>query len=55
MLVRSLGQEDSLEGMVTHPVFLPGESHGLGTWWATVYKVTQSWTQMKQLIKHACT
>ena len=27
--VLSLGQEDSLEkGMATHPVFLPGESHG---------------------------
>ena len=29
MLVRSLGGEDALEeGMATHPVFLPGESHG---------------------------
>ena len=27
--VRSLGQEDPLEKeMVTHPVFLPGKSHG---------------------------
>ena len=27
--VQSLGQEDPLEkGMATHPVFLPGESHG---------------------------
>ena len=27
--VQSLGQEDPLEeGMVTTPVFLPGESHG---------------------------
>ena len=27
--VRSLGWEDPLEeGMATHPVFLPGESHG---------------------------
>ena len=27
--VRSLGQEDPLEKeMATHPVFLPGESHG---------------------------
>ena len=56
MLVLSLGQEDSLEeGMVTHPVFLPGESHGLGTWQATVHSFTQSWTQLKQLIKHTCT
>ena len=29
MWVRSLGQEDPLkEGMATHSVFLPGESHG---------------------------
>ena len=29
MLVQSLGREDPLEeGMVTTPVFLPGESHG---------------------------
>ena len=29
MQVRSLGREDPLEkGMTTHPVFLPGESHG---------------------------
>ena len=27
--LRSLGQKDPLEeGMATHPVFLPGESHG---------------------------
>ena len=27
--IRSLGWEDPLEeGMATHPVFLPGESHG---------------------------
>ena len=29
MRVQSLGQEDPLEeGMTTHPVCLPGESHG---------------------------
>ena len=29
MRVRSLGREDPLEeGMATHSVFLPGESHG---------------------------
>ena len=31
------------------PVFLPGESQGRGTWWATVYGVTQSWTRLKWL------
>ena len=31
------------------PVFLPRESQGQGTWWAAVYGVAQSWTQLKQL------
>ena len=25
-----------------------------GAWWATVYRVTKSWTQLKQLSMHAC-
>ena len=31
------------------PVFLPGESQGWGAWWAAVYGVTQSQTQLKWL------
>ena len=31
------------------PVFLPGESQGRGAWWAAVYGVAQSQTQLKQL------
>ena len=31
------------------PVFLPGESQGLGTWWAAVYGVGQSRTRLKRL------
>jgi len=31
------------------PVFLPRESQGWGTWWAAVYGVAQSQTQLKQL------
>ena len=31
------------------PVFLPGESQGQGAWWAAVYGVTQSQTQLKRL------
>ena len=44
--VPSLGLEDPLEmGMATHStVFLARESHGRGTWWATVHEVTKSWT-----------
>ena len=30
------------------PVFLPGESPDGGTWWAAVYGVTQSRTQLKR-------
>ena len=30
-------------------VFFPGESQGLGAWWAAVYGVAQSQTQLKQL------
>ena len=33
-------------------VFLPGESHGRGTWKATVHHVTQSWTWLKRLHTH---
>ena len=31
------------------PVFFPGESQGQGAWWAAVYGVAQSRTQLKQL------
>ena len=31
------------------PVFLPGESQGRGAWWAAVYEVAQSRTQLKRL------
>ena len=31
------------------PVFLPGESQGWGAWWAAIYGVAQSRTQLKQL------
>ena len=31
------------------PVFLPGESQGRGSWWAAVYGVAQSRTQLKWL------
>ena len=36
------------------PVFLPGESQGWGTWWAAVYGVTQSQTQLKWLSSSRC-
>ena len=35
------------------PVFLSGESHGRGAWWATVHGVPKSWTRLKR--QHACT
>ena len=37
------GREDALEeGMATHPVLLPGESHGRGAWRSTVHRVEES-------------
>ena len=48
--VRSLGWEDPLEEELQRtPVFLPGESHGQGAWWATVHGIAKSWTRLKQL------
>ena len=29
------------------PVFLPGEFHDRGAWWATVYGVAKSWTRLR--------
>ena len=49
----SQGQEDPLEKKWQPiPVFLPGESQDRGAWWATVHKVTQSQTWLKQLSMH---
>ena len=36
---RSPGEE-----WVPTPIFLPGESQGQRTWWATVHGVSKSWT-----------
>ena len=54
MQVGSLGQEDPLEeGMATHSSFLawiiPMDRRA---WWATIHRVTQSWTQLKRLSMH---
>ena len=48
--VRSLGQEDPLEkGMATHASILAWRiSKDRGTWWATVYGVTKSQTQLRK-------
>ena len=57
MWVQSLGQEDPLEEeLETYSSFLPGENPmDRGAWQATVYRVTESWTQLKWLSTHACT
>ena len=49
MWVQSLGQEDPLEEeLETYSSFLPGENPmDRGAWQATVYRVTESWTQLK--------
>ena len=48
MLVRSLGQKDSLEeGMATHSSILSWRiPMDRGAWWATVYEVTKRWAQL---------
>ena len=49
--VQSLGQEDPLEKeMATSPVFLPGESHGRRSRWATAHGVAKSWTRLSDFI-----
>ena len=50
-----LGREDPLEeGMTTHASILTLENPmDRRTWWATVYRITQSWTIQKQLSTHA--
>ena len=35
------------------PVFLPGESHGQGAWWATAHGVANSQTRLKRLSMRA--
>ena len=50
--VWSLDREDLLERSGPTgpsgptPVFLPGESHRQGAWWAIVHGVAESWTQL---------
>ena len=49
--IRSLGWEDPLEkGMVTTPVFLPGESHGQRKLTGyTVHGVANNWTPLSNI------
>ena len=43
--IRSLGRKDPLEKeTATNPVFLPGESRGQRSLWATVQGAVSSWT-----------
>ena len=48
MWVQSLGQEDPLEEATEATlVFLPGESHGQRSLWATVHRIAKSQTRLK--------
>ena len=49
--VQSLGWEDPLEkGKTTHSIILAWRiSMDRGAWWATVYRVAESQTRLKQL------
>ena len=55
MQVLSLGWEDPLEErMATHFSILVWRILvDRGAWWATVHRVTKSWTRLKQLSMHA--
>ena len=47
--IRFLGQEDPLEkGMATHSSILSWENPmAREAWWASIHRVTKSWTQLK--------
>ena len=50
MWVWSLSQEDPLKkGMATHYSILVWRISDWGVWWAAVYRITKSWTWLKQL------
>ena len=52
--VHSLGWEDLLEkGMATHSSILVENPRDRRTWRATVHRVAESWTRLKQLSTHA--
>ena len=52
--VRSLGWEDLLEkGMATYSSILVENPMDRRTWWATVHRVAESRTRLKQLSTHA--
>ena len=53
--VPSLGWENPLEDdMVTHSVFLPGESHGQTSLQATIHWVTKSQALLSDFRFHYC-
>ena len=54
MWVLSLGREDPLEeGMATHSnISCLKNPMDRGDWQATAHRITQSWTQLKQLNMH---
>ena len=55
MWIRSLGWEDRLEEGMTTPLQYSFLENPLdrGAWWATVHRVTQSLTRLKQLGTYA--
>ena len=55
MGVQFLGGEDPLEGGNGNRLHYSCLENPMdrGAWWATVHRVTKSWTQVKQLSMHA--
>ena len=56
MQVPCLGQEDSPGGEQGNPLQYSCLENAMdrGVWRATVHRVTQSWTRLKQLSMHTC-
>ena len=56
MQVQPLGQEDSPREGTGNPFQYSCLENSMdrGAWWATVHRVTKSWTQLKRFSKHAC-
>ena len=56
MRVQSLGWEDPLEECMQPPSILAWRiPKDRGAWRATAHRVTKSWTQLKELSRHAHT
>ena len=54
-LIPGLGRSPGKENSSPHQYSCLENPMDRGAQWATVHRVAKSWTQLKQLIMHACT